>query len=243
MSTEDLRGPREVLGCLLDGCTWTHERTRPTQLLAPSPTTLRDTGATDIGGHINAAVVETLRHASQLDDQACREHLESHDAVEWAATIARLSAEVERLTSGGVLVDPADLRTALDQRMLHSHQRPGVWDDSNRPEIAGKPCVECAARQRLASALAMTTNPEGSPVTTHEAPSTAGTTMTVSVPPYSPAYLAASLARSIAEHEHFTGGPVDTIEVPDEVTATRFREALPAGSEVTVKVRDTEEEQ
>lgn len=75
-------------------------------------------------------------------------------------------------------------------------------------------------------------------MTTDEAPSTSGTTMTVSVPPYSPAYLAASVARLIAEHEHITGGPVDIIEVPDEVTAARWREALPAGSNVTVKVRD-----
>lgn len=52
------------------------------------------------------------------------------------------------------LVDPADLRTVLNQRHAsHAHQRSGVWDDSNRPEIAGKPCVECAARQRLHTAL------------------------------------------------------------------------------------------
>lgn len=48
----------------------------------------------------------------------------------------------------------ADLRTVLDQRMMHSHQRPGVWDDDNSPEIAGTACVECAARARLEALLA-----------------------------------------------------------------------------------------
>ena len=25
----------------------------------------------------------------------------------------------------------------------HAHHRPGIWDDDNRPAIAGKPCAWC----------------------------------------------------------------------------------------------------
>lgn len=46
-----------------------------------------------------------------------------------------------------------DLRIVLNQRVMHSHQRPGIWDSDNRPGLANTPCVECAARQRLASWL------------------------------------------------------------------------------------------
>jgi hypothetical protein len=53
----------------------------------------------------------------------------------------------------GVTVTAADLRRVLDQRVQYSHMRPGSWDDSNRPEIAGRLCVECAARDRLRAAL------------------------------------------------------------------------------------------
>lgn len=52
-----------------------------------------------------------------------------------------------------VVVDADDLAAVLNQRVGHSHLRPGVWDDSNPPELAGKSCVECAARERLAAAL------------------------------------------------------------------------------------------
>ena len=52
-----------------------------------------------------------------------------------------------------VTVDADDLAAVLNQRVGHSHQRPGVWDDSNPPSLAGKPCVECAARERLTAAL------------------------------------------------------------------------------------------
>lgn len=52
-----------------------------------------------------------------------------------------------------IAVPVADLWTVLNQDAMHSHQRPGIWDDSNRPEIAGKPCEQCAARARLMVAL------------------------------------------------------------------------------------------
>lgn len=53
-----------------------------------------------------------------------------------------------------VTVDADDLRTVLNQRNRHHHQRPGVWDDDNRPGVAGTPCPECRARGRLEAALA-----------------------------------------------------------------------------------------
>lgn len=56
--------------------------------------------------------------------------------------------ERERLAAVGRLVSPDDLRADLEivlkQRMGHCHQQPGVWDAD------GAPCVECAARARLA---------------------------------------------------------------------------------------------
>ena len=53
-----------------------------------------------------------------------------------------------------VTVDAEDLRTVLDQWPLHFHRVPGVWDDDN-PVKGGTRCVECAARVRLRSALAL----------------------------------------------------------------------------------------
>lgn len=58
-----------------------------------------------------------------------------------------------------VTVDAADLRTVLAQRIMHSHERPGVWDADNRPGLASTPCVECAARTRLREALAASGGP------------------------------------------------------------------------------------
>jgi hypothetical protein len=51
------------------------------------------------------------------------------------------------------MIDPADVRIVLDQRIGHDHQRPGVWDFDNLPDRAGQPCVECAARKRLRAAI------------------------------------------------------------------------------------------
>ncbi len=53
----------------------------------------------------------------------------------------------------GVVVDSDDLTTVLNQRVGHAHSRPGIWDDDNRPGLAGTRCVECAARERLHAAL------------------------------------------------------------------------------------------
>ena len=51
------------------------------------------------------------------------------------------------------MIDPADVRIVLDQRIGHSHEQPGVWDLNNPPDRAGRPCVECAARKRLRAAI------------------------------------------------------------------------------------------
>jgi hypothetical protein len=55
-----------------------------------------------------------------------------------------------------VAVSAADLTTVLDQRNLHCHRRPGIWDDDNPPDRAGTRCVECAARERLLAAMRAT---------------------------------------------------------------------------------------
>ena len=46
-----------------------------------------------------------------------------------------------------ITVSDADLRTVLDQRVMHCHLRDGHWDSD------GRPCQECAARGRLYAAL------------------------------------------------------------------------------------------
>jgi hypothetical protein len=56
--------------------------------------------------------------------------------------------------SGLVEVSIDDLRLVLDQRVMHSHQRPGIWDPDNRLGVADTRCLECAARERLRKALA-----------------------------------------------------------------------------------------
>lgn len=52
-----------------------------------------------------------------------------------------------------VRVSAEDLRVVLAQRVMHSHARPGIWDWDNGAK-ANTACEECAARQRLAAALA-----------------------------------------------------------------------------------------
>ena len=56
--------------------------------------------------------------------------------------------------SGAVEVSIDDLRLVLDQQVMHSHQRPGIWDWDNRPGVANTRCLGCAARERLRRALA-----------------------------------------------------------------------------------------
>jgi hypothetical protein len=57
--------------------------------------------------------------------------------------------------SGLVEVSVDDLLLVLQQRVMHSHQRPGIWDGDNRPGLANTRCLECAARERLWRALGM----------------------------------------------------------------------------------------
>lgn len=52
-----------------------------------------------------------------------------------------------------VSVSAADLETVLNQRVMHSHSRPGIWDADNQPGLANTRCVECAARERLRAEL------------------------------------------------------------------------------------------
>jgi hypothetical protein len=68
----------------------------------------------------------------------------------------RPQAEVLRVIIGAALavfgrdravVDPADLRMVLAQRVMHCHEVPGRWDKD------GSPCTECAARERLRASL------------------------------------------------------------------------------------------
>jgi hypothetical protein len=66
------------------------------------------------------------------------------------AGLAAVLAIVER---DHAIVDPADLRTVLDQRSQHAHRTPGRWDAD------GSACTECAARNRLRAALTRTPAP------------------------------------------------------------------------------------
>lgn len=73
------------------------------------------------------------------------------DAVD-AAVIALEWFGAMLLQEGLAVVPAGDVRAVLE-RQPHCHSRPGVWDDDNRPEVAGTPCRECAARGRLSAAL------------------------------------------------------------------------------------------
>lgn len=76
------------------------------------------------------------------------------EAAETEAELAGLRAAItQHLAEHGTLVDPVDLEVVLDQRTMHDHQRPGIWDDDNRPGLAGTRCGECAARVRLRAAV------------------------------------------------------------------------------------------
>ncbi|WP_341719971.1 hypothetical protein QQG74_09795 [Micromonospora sp. FIMYZ51] len=61
-----------------------------------------------------------------------------------------------RVDQSAVVVDRDDLRVVLDQRVQHSHERPGRWDAD------GRACVECAARTQLTAALGDTDRTEPS---------------------------------------------------------------------------------
>lgn len=69
----------------------------------------------------------------------------------------------ERTPPDVVTVNTDDLRTVLNQRVMHAHQVHGIWDDDNG-EKSGTACRECAARDMLIAALdlarPMTTPPD-----------------------------------------------------------------------------------
>lgn len=77
--------------------------------------------------------------------------LKPHFGIGGSAAIAHVMSDDLR-DEGHVIVSADDLRTVMEQRHLHAHERPGVWDADNRDK-AGEPCVECAARSRLQAAL------------------------------------------------------------------------------------------
>jgi hypothetical protein len=73
--------------------------------------------------------------------------------AEATAALGAAAPLIAAPVAGRVVVDTADLETVLNQRDAHAHSRPGIWDDDNRPGLRGTRCVECAARDRLATAL------------------------------------------------------------------------------------------
>jgi hypothetical protein len=60
---------------------------------------------------------------------------------------------MSKIEAGFIIVSAADLEAVLNQRVMHSHSRPGIWDSDNRPGLAHTRCVECAARERLRADL------------------------------------------------------------------------------------------
>lgn len=80
-----------------------------------------------------------------VDRAAGRTHSDDGAVVQ---AIDELLTEVLALVERDhAVVDPADLRTVLDQRSQHAHRTPGRWDAD------GSACTECAARDRLRAAL------------------------------------------------------------------------------------------
>jgi hypothetical protein len=84
-------------GCVVDGCRWTMERTRPELRQAPveiGGLTAREA----VSAHLDASIAEGLIRAGQEDDRKARAHLESHDVEDFARTIARLRIELAQAT-------------------------------------------------------------------------------------------------------------------------------------------------
>lgn len=109
-------------------------------------------------------LADTLRAVQPVLDAAkeWREGYAENDVDQIYSAEDRLTAAVDAPgdvgTTRRVLIDPEDLRTVLRQRVRHCHERQGVWDPENTPDLANQPCVECAARAQLESALVGTTH-------------------------------------------------------------------------------------
>lgn len=67
------------------------------------------------------------------------------DAAGWPPAPWMFGPDVERGITAVLEMFAADVRTVLAQEQQHAHRIPGVWDGAAR-----RPCVECAARERLA---------------------------------------------------------------------------------------------
>lgn len=77
---------------------------------------------------------------------------DENDIIQSVAAIARhRTEEVERLREA--LREIIEHFGSREQGPGHSHTVPGIWDDDNIPEIAGKPCEWCA-KWKAAHALA-----------------------------------------------------------------------------------------
>lgn len=86
----------------------------------------------------------------------------AYEALELDVDKIRESAhQAGREDAARPMIDPADVKIVLDQRIGHDHQQPAVWDLDNPPDRAGQPCVECAARKRLRAAVEGVSEGEG----------------------------------------------------------------------------------
>lgn len=61
--------------------------------------------------------------------------------------VAAAAAAVRRLHASDGAIKP-------DAWHNHWHDRPGIWDDDNSQELAGRPCEKCAAMARFNAAIA-----------------------------------------------------------------------------------------
>ncbi|MFF4600574.1 hypothetical protein [Amycolatopsis sp. NPDC001319] len=108
-----------VWECPVDGCDWTlsqldYERNRPP---LRAKVTLDAAGAPQLD--IGQAIVADAKHL----DGMLREHLETHDVVDWLKTVQRLNQELSQFDSG---IRPHDydrqLRSMQDGvNRLHEH--------------------------------------------------------------------------------------------------------------------------
>lgn len=91
-------------------------------------------------------MIEPTRQLVNEFARAARLDGEVH-GIEYGQIKDGLAAALAAALRDRVVVDPFDLLMVLDQRVQHSHRVPGRWD------ATGQPCAECAARDRLRTAL------------------------------------------------------------------------------------------